>query len=109
MGAGDPGRLPIEEGNVSAFLSAHSAATTFCILALGVLASCAIMFEKSPSAVVKAFMAAANEGRYSDAQEMLSEGARDVYVNSEAGGGWVNAATSRARHLGRAAHHRKRP
>jgi hypothetical protein len=45
------------------------------------------MFEKSPSAVVQAFLAAANEGRYSDAQEMLSEGARNVDVNSERGQG----------------------
>jgi Domain of unknown function (DUF4878) len=62
-------------------------AAASCALALGVLVSCANMFEKSPSAVVQAFLAAANEGRYSDAQEMLSEGARNVYVNSERGQG----------------------
>jgi hypothetical protein len=45
------------------------------------------MLGESPSALVKAFLAAANEERYSDAQEMLSEGARYVYVNGGRGDG----------------------
>src|ERR1700688_789206 len=65
--------------------AASSLPTAIFALALGVLGSCANMFEKSPSAVVQAFLAAANEGRYSDAQEMLSEGGRNVDVNSERG------------------------
>jgi len=33
-------------------------------------------FQRSPGEVVKAFYAAANEGRYSDAEEMLAEDAK---------------------------------
>jgi Domain of unknown function (DUF4878) len=72
-----------------------------CALALGILVSCASRFaggggrtrrfgdmlEESPSALVKAFLAAVNEGRYSDAEEMLSEGARYVYINGGRGDG----------------------
>lgn len=62
------------------------------ITGLTLLVACAVLiscrgtspFQKSPGEVVKAFYAAANEGRYSDAKGLLSEDARKA-IDGELG------------------------